>query len=84
MPNVSMKNASAANTFNSFLRTANTMNRSTACQYLSRLKIFHSFVIANVNNLGVDNLLFEIKKGNQDPYDILNSYAAELKNRCVM
>jgi integrase len=83
MANISTKNASAANTINSFVRTTNTMNKSTAYQYLSRLKIFQNFVIANVNNLGVDKLLLEIKKGNQDPYDILNSYAADLKNRNI-
>ncbi len=80
MANISTKNASAANTINSFVRTANTMNKSTAYQYLSRLKIFENFVVANVNNLGVHNLLLEIKKGTQDPYDILNSYVADLKN----
>jgi integrase len=82
MANIGTKNASA-NTINSFVRTANTMNKSTAYQYLSRLKIFDNFVVANVNNLGVDILLLEIKKGNQDPYDILNSYAADLKNRNI-
>ncbi|MFZ0221969.1 MAG: tyrosine-type recombinase/integrase, partial [Candidatus Nitrosopolaris sp.] len=83
MANISTKNASAANTINSFVRTANTMNKSTAYQYLSRLKIFENFVVANVNSLGVDKLVLEIKKGNQDPYDILNSYAADLKNRKI-
>ena len=83
MANISMKNASAANTINSFVRTANTMNESTAYQYLSRLKIFENFVVANVDNLGVDKLLLEIKKGNQDPYDILNGYASDLKNRKI-
>jgi integrase len=83
MANISTKNASAANTINSFVRTANTMNKSTAYQYLSRLKIFENFIVANVNNLGVDMLLLEIKKGSQDPYDMLNSYAAYLKNRKI-
>jgi integrase len=83
MANISTKNASAANTINSFVRTANTMNKSTAYQYLSRLKIFENFVIASVNNLGVDKLLVEIKEENRDPYDILNSYAADLKNRNI-
>ena len=31
-------------------------------------------------SLSVDNLVVEIKKGNQDPYNLLNSYAAYLKN----
>ena len=83
MANIGTKNASTANTIDSFVRTANTMNKSTAYQYLSRLKIFDNFVVANVNNLGVDILLLEIKKGNQDSYDILNSYAGDLKNRKI-
>jgi integrase len=73
---------SAANTVTSYIRNVSTMNESTAYQYLSRLKDFEDFV-ANENDLSVDQLLLEIKKGNQDPYDVLNSYAAYLKNRNI-
>ncbi len=70
----------SANTVTSYIRNVSTMNESTAYQYLSRLKDFEDFVVAKGNDLELDKLLLEIKKGNQDPYDILNSYAAYLKN----
>jgi integrase len=66
-----------------YIRNVSTMAESTAYQYLSRLKDLENFVVANVNSLGVDKLLLEIKKGNQDPYVILNNYAAYLKNRKI-
>jgi integrase len=66
-----------------YIRNVSTMAESTAYQYLSRLKDFENFVVANMNNLGVDKLLIQIKKGNQDPYDILNNFAADLKNRNI-
>ncbi|MGC1927337.1 MAG: tyrosine-type recombinase/integrase, partial [Candidatus Nitrosopolaris sp.] len=74
---------SAANTITSYIRNVSTMNESTAYQYLSRLKDFENFVVVNENDLSVDQLLLEIKKGNQDPFDLLNSYAAYLKNRSI-
>jgi len=55
------------------------MNESTAYQYLSRLNDFKEF-IENKYNLGIDTLLIKIKDGNQDTYDLLNDYAAYLKN----
>jgi len=55
------------------------MNESTAYQYLSRLNVFKEF-IENKYNLGIDTLLIKIKDGNQDTYDLLNDYAAYLKN----
>jgi hypothetical protein len=55
------------------------MNESTAYQYLSRLKDFQDF-IENKYGFSVDELVPEIKKGQRDIYDILNSYAAHLKS----
>jgi len=54
------------------------MNDSTAYQYLSRLKDFQGF-IENKYGFSVDELVPEIKQGQRDVYDILNSYAAHLK-----
>jgi integrase len=65
-----------------YVRNVSTMAESTAYQYLSRLKDFENFVV-HVNNVGMDNVLLEIKKGNQDLYDVLNSYAADMKNRKI-
>jgi integrase len=73
--------SSAANTINSYITNVRIMNGSTAYQYLSRLHDFENFIINKYDNsLSVDNLLLTIKHGNQDPYDLLNSYAAYLKN----
>ncbi|MFZ0514606.1 MAG: site-specific integrase [Candidatus Nitrosopolaris sp.] len=60
------------------------MNKSTAGEYFSRLKDFEDFIGNEYNNrLSIDNVLGEIKKGNQDPYNLLNSYAAYMKNRSI-
>ena len=58
------------------------MGESTAYQYLSRLKDFEKF-IAKEYHLGVDSLLFKIKQGNQDPFDLISGYAVYLKNRSI-
>src|SRR5215467_1851917 len=58
------------------------MNESTAHQYLSRLKNFDDF-IAKAYNSDVDSLLPKIKQGNQDPFGLLNAYAAYMKNRNI-
>jgi integrase len=76
--------SSVSNTINSYITNVRIMNGSTAYQYLSRLHDFENFLINKYDNsLSVDNLLLKIKQGNQDPYDLLNSYAAYLKNRNI-
>src|SRR5215469_11163861 len=69
----------AANTINYYIGNVRTMNDSTAYQYLSRLKDFQGF-IENKYGFSVDELVPEIKQGQRDVYDILNSYAAHLKS----
>jgi integrase len=73
----------AANTVDSYVRNVSIMNESTAIQYLTRLKDFEGFIVAYNNDLDVDKLLLEIKKGNLDPYNLFNNYAAYLKNRGI-
>jgi integrase len=77
-----MSNSSSVeNTVTSYIRNVSTMNDSTAYQYLSRLDDFKRFIAKKYNNrLSIDNLLIEITKRNQDPYDLLNGYAAHLRN----
>jgi len=58
------------------------MGESTAYQYLSRLKDFENF-IAKEYHLDVDSLLFKIKQGSQDSFDLLSGYAVYLKNRSI-
>jgi len=77
MKNGSCNYSSAAVT--SYIENVRTMSESTAYQYLSRLKDFEAF-IRNKYGLSVDRLVPEIKKGQRDVYDILNSYAAHLKS----
>ena len=59
------------------------MSESTASEYFARLKNFQTFLANKYGTLDIDNLVFRIKKGTQDPYDILNSYAAYLKNHNI-
>ncbi len=76
--------SAAANTITSYIRNVSTMNKSTAREYFSRLEDFKGFMQSEYDNLlSVDKLLLKIKKGNQDPYNLLNSYAAYLKNRNI-
>jgi integrase len=80
-----LSNYSAApNTVTSYIRNVSTMNKSTAREYFSRLEDFKGFMQSEYDNLlSVDKLLLKIKKGNQDPYNLLNSYAAYLNNRSI-
>ena len=72
---------SADNAIATYIRNVGTMSGSTAYQYLSRLNDFKGFIIKEYDNhLCIDNLLNKIKDGNQDVYDLLNGYAAYLKN----
>jgi integrase len=75
--------SAATNTVTSYISNVSTMNESTAIQYLTRLKDFEDFVVTYENDLDVDKLLLEIKKGNLDAYNLLNNYAAYLKNRGI-
>ena len=57
------------------------MSNSTAEEYLSRLNNFEDFVAKEYNSsLTINDLIAKIKKGMLDPYDILNGYAAYLRN----
>ena len=55
------------------------MSVSTAREYSTRLNDFKNF-LAKCNNGSIDDLLLKIKIGEQDAYNLLNSYAAHLKN----
>jgi integrase len=74
-------NSSIDNVITTYIRNVNIMSESTAYQYLSRLNDFKNFIANEYDNhLSVDNLLVKMKKGAQNPYDILNGYAAYLRN----
>lgn len=81
--NVLSSHSFAATTVSSYIRNVSTMNQSTAYQYHSRLKDFEDFIGNEYHiRLSVDSLL-KIKHGNLDPFDVLNGYAAYLKNSNV-
>jgi integrase len=72
-----------SNTITSYINNVSTMNKSTARHYLSRLNNFNRFIANDYgSSLTIDILLLDIKQGKQDPYNVLNSYAAHL-NRNV-
>jgi integrase len=76
--------SSIANAVNTYIKSVSTMSQSTAREYLSRLNYFDDFITKEYDNrISIDNLLIEIKKGNQDPYNILNVYAAYLGNHNI-
>jgi integrase/recombinase XerD len=58
-----------------YIANIDTMSTSTAREYSVRLNDFKEF-IAKYYNQSIDDLLIKIKMGDQDPYNILNGYAA--------
>jgi integrase len=80
MPN----HSSIANAVNTYIKSVSTMSESTAHEYFSRLNNFEDFIAKEYDNLiSIDNLLVKIKKGDQDPYNILNDYAAYLRSHNI-
>jgi integrase len=64
-----------------YIRNIGTMSKSTAYEYLTRLNNFKEFIANDYdNNLSADDIITKIKTGDEDPYELLNRYAAYLKN----
>ncbi|HET9806285.1 MAG TPA: hypothetical protein VFP49_05215 [Nitrososphaeraceae archaeon] len=56
------------------------MNKNTANEYHFRLVNFEKFVFSQYNNnIAIDTLIDDIKKGNFDPYEILSDYCIYLQ-----
>jgi integrase len=73
-----MKDKSVAD----FLSTTSNMNRRTAKEYAVRLNSFSKFVLAHYGeHTTIDNLLIKVKEGSENPYCLLNNYAAYLIKR---
>lgn len=84
MANITNRLSDCSSAVTSYISNISTMSESTAYQYFSRLKDFRDFIASgDGNRLNVDSLLLRMKKGKEDPYKLLNSYAAYLKNRNV-
>jgi hypothetical protein len=72
---------STNNAIATYIRNVSTMSEPTAYQYFTRLNDFKEFIANEYDNhLSIDNLLVKIKNGDQDTYNLLNDYAAYLKN----
>jgi integrase len=72
------------NSITRYITNVSTMSKSTAREYFARLNNFSHFIANEYRNqLSIDDLLVKVKKGNQNPYDVLNGYAAYLRNCSV-
>src|SRR5690348_15758082 len=79
-----LTNSSTVSSISIYIDNVNTMSKSTAYAYSTRLNNFRDFITNKYDNgLTIDDLLSKIKNGNEGPYDILNGYAAYLTNRNV-
>jgi integrase len=56
------------------------MNKATAEQYLSRLRLFGVFLNKEYGGLTIDSLVDKIKEKTVDPYGILGAYSVYLRN----
>jgi len=74
-----MPNYSSSTAIATYITNISTMSVSTAREYSTRLNDFKNF-LAKCNNGSIDDLLLKIKIGEQDAYNLLNCYAAHLKN----
>ena len=57
-----------------YFENTTIMNKSTAEEYLNRLKIFNEFLHKEYDGITIDNLLEKIKDGIIDTYSILSKY----------
>src|SRR6478609_197326 len=63
-----------------YFENTNIMHKSTAEEYLSRLKIFDEFLNKEYNGITIESLLEHIKDGTIDVYEILSKYGSYQKN----
>ena len=73
---------------NKYIRNIRTMNKRTAHEYYLRLTSFQDFVIGRseaktktkiLTKLALDNIITQINKGSEDPYEILSDYVNYLQ-----
>lgn len=69
------------NSVTDFLSTMSTMSRRTAKEYAIRLNSFSKFVLAHYGeHITIDSVIAKVKEGSENPYTVLNHYAAFLLN----
>src|SRR4051794_32936001 len=62
-----------------YFENTNIMSKSSAEEYLHRLKIFNAFLSKEYDGISIENLLEKIKDGTIDTYSVLSKYSAEQK-----
>jgi integrase len=65
-------------TLENYVSNVSTMNKTTAHEYLFRLKNFRTFIINHCNLRGLDDVISQIHDKRIDPYHLLNSYTSHL------
>jgi hypothetical protein len=63
-----------------YFENTNIMNKSTAEEYLNRLKVFNSFLTKEYDGISIDTLLNKIKERTIDAYSIISKFGANQKN----
>jgi integrase len=63
-----------------YFENTSIMSKSTAEEYLYRLKIFNAFLYKEYNGLTMDAILEKIKDGKIDAYSILSKYGSNQNN----
>ncbi|HXT82932.1 MAG TPA: site-specific integrase [Verrucomicrobiae bacterium] len=63
-----------------YYENTNVMSKSSADEYIYRLKIFNEFLNKEHNGITIETLLEKIKDGTIDIYNILSRYGSDQKN----
>ena len=67
------------NSVTDFLSTMSNMSRRTAKEYAIRLNSFGKFILVHYGeHITIDNHIIKVKEGAENPYSVLNNYAAYL------
>jgi len=72
--------ATSYNVLEKYIRNIQAMNKATAYEYKFRLTTFAQFISNGYNNITLDHLITKLRKGSEDPYDILSNYVLYLQN----
>src|SRR6476619_3394734 len=63
-----------------YYENTNVMSKSSADEYIYRLKIFNAFLHKEYDDIDIENLLEKIKNGTIDAYITLSKFSANQKN----
>ena len=60
-----------------YFENTNIMNKSTAEEYISRLRTFNDFLYKEYEGITINTILEKIKDGTIDTYKILSKFSAK-------